>query len=146
VRISSVADATTVKTDILAALRALSNVGARVSDGALTKAAPVDAAGYVLPYVILFAGSGDHPDEVLLDGTIGADGRTFDFQTTSVGPAVSHTLAVDAQVQKALINLRVGRGRVRPNPDGFSQRIPIREENITPIRYLLPRQWRLNTN
>lgn len=140
------ADPVLIKQAILAALRSLPNVGTRVHDGALTKAAATDAAGYVLPYVILFAGTGEHPDEVLLDGTIGADGRTFDFQTTSVGPATTHAIAVDSQVQAALTNLRVGRGRVRPNPDGFTVRYPIREENITPARYLLPRQWRLNTN
>lgn len=132
--------------DLLQALQAIAALNGRVHDGYVPDKVESDAAGYVLPYLVLFAGTGDFPGEDLADGTIDSDSLIFDFQTTSVGPTSQHAAGVDVEVVGALLNLRVGTGRVKPNPDGFNQQVPIRDTNITPARFMLPRQWRLYTN
>lgn len=140
------ADPLALQATILQALRNITDLSGRVHDGYVPDKVETDTAGYVLPYVVFFGGAGDFPGEDLADGTIDGDSIIFDFQTTSVGPLSGHAAAVDRDVTKALLNLKVGTGRVKPNPDGFNQQTPIRDTNVTPARFMLPRQWRLITN
>jgi hypothetical protein len=140
------ADPNALKDQILAVLRALPHLGGRIYDGVIVGSIPVDGYANALPYVVLFAGTGNHPDEQYTNGTTGTDGLIFDFQTNCVGPTASHATAVAVDVRVALTNLRIGTGRVKPNPDGFEQSVPYREESNTPVRLLLPQQWRLKTN
>lgn len=140
------ADPLALHASILQTLNAIADLGGRVHDGYVPDKVATDTAGYVLPYVVFFGGAGDFPSEDLADGTIDADSIIFDFQTTSVGPLSGHAAAVDAMVTKTLLNLAVGTGRVKPNPDGINQQTPIRDLNVTPARFMLPRQWRLITN
>ena len=140
------ADPLALKAQLLAVLRALPNLDGRVYDGVIVDKIPMDANRYVLPYVVLFTGTGNHPGEQYANGTTGTDGLIFDFQTNCVGPTSGHAIAVATEVRAALTNLRVGTGRVKPNPDGFEQSVPYLEETDTPVRLLLPQQWRLKTN
>lgn len=142
----SVSDPLTIHASILQILASIEALDGRVYDGYVPDAIPKDDAGFPLPYVVLFAGAGNYPDEPLVDGSIGADGLIFDFQTTAVGPLTGHAVAVASMVRATLINTRVGRGRIKPSPDGFNQQAPIRDTNITPARFFLPQQWRLQTN
>ena len=140
------ADPVALKTQILAVLRALPNLGGRVYDGVIVDKIPTDPNGYALPYVVLFTGTGNHPDEQYANGTTGTDGLIFDFQTNCIGPAAGHATAVAAAVRAALTNLRLGTGRIKPNPDGFERSVPYLVEEDTPVRFMLPQQWRLKTN
>ncbi|MDN4611951.1 hypothetical protein [Arthrobacter burdickii] len=140
------ADPVLLKQAVIDALTAIPGLGGRVHDGALTKAAATDSAGYVLPYVVLFAGIGDNPQETTARGDTPTGALVFDFQTTCVGPGTGQSAGVARDVRTALLNLRIGRGTVRKNPDGFDQPTPVREEGVTPVRYMLPQQWRLITN
>lgn len=140
------ADPLTLQASILQALVAIPALNGRVHDGYVPDKVAVDSANYVLPYVVFFGGSGDYPSEDLADGTLDGDSLILDFQTTAVGPLSGHAAAVDVMVREALLNLHVGTGRVKPNPDGFNQQTPIRDTNVTPARFMLPRQWRLITN
>jgi len=128
---------------VLAALRAVP--GITVYDGAVPKAVP-ETGGYVNPYVVLWAGVDDEPDELPADGRQDGDSAIWDFQTTTVGadPAICRNVA--AAVNTALTNLPVRTGRVRRNPDGFNQQSPILDTQTSPARFMLPRQWRLITN
>ena len=128
---------------VLAALRAVP--GITVYDGAVPTSVP-ETGGYVDPYVVLWAGNGDEPDELTADGVQDGDSLVWDFQTTAVGADASICRQVDAAVNVALRNLRVRTGRVRRNPTGFNQDIPRLDTETSPARYWLPRQWRLITN
>lgn len=140
------ADPLQIRDDMLAALKALRDLNGRVHDGYVPDKIPTDTGGYVLPYVVFHGGGGDNPDEPSSDGKLDSDVLVYDFQTTSVGPSPGHAIGVDQLIKGALQNLTVGTGRIRPNPDGFNQQTPIRDPNITPARFMLPRQWRLITN
>lgn len=128
---------------VLTALRAVQ--GITVYDGAVPKAVP-ETDGYIDPYVVLWAGVGDEPNELTADGIQDGDSIVWDFQTTIVGADPSICRSVDTAVSIALRNLRVRTGRVRRNPDGFNQDIPRLDTETSPARYWLPRQWRLITN
>lgn len=140
------ADPILLKDAILTALRSIPWVSGRVYDGGVTGVIPTDKSGYILPYVVLFAGIGDNPRETTAEGKTPTGALVFDFQTTCVGPGTSQTAGVAGDVRKALLNLTVAKGTVRKNPDGFDQPTPIRGEETTPVRYMLPMQWRLITN
>ena len=136
-------DPSTLTGPVLAALRAIP--GITVYDGLVPNSVP-ETDGYIDPYVVLWAGTGDEPDEQPADGVQDGDSIVWDFQTTAVGADPSICRAVDNAVQDALRNLRVRTGRVRRNPDGFNQATPILDTQTSPARLMLPRQWRLITN
>lgn len=140
------ADELQVTADILTALRSIRDLNGRLHDGYVPTKIPTDAAGYVLPYVVFFGGIGDHFNERATDGTVPTDGLVYDFQTTCVGPGAAQVLAAAQLVRRTLINRRTGTGRIIPNPDGFNQQSPIPDTTITPVRFMLPLQWRLLTN
>lgn len=140
------ADPLALQAAILKALRGIPDLNGRVHDGHVPDKIAVDTAGYILPYVVFFGGVGEYLPERNADGTLSPDALIYDFQTTAVGPLPGHAANVARQVRGALLNLRVGTGKVIPNPDGFNQQTPIRDSNVTPARFMLPQQWRLHTN
>jgi hypothetical protein len=138
-----VADPTVLVTTILTALRTIP--GITVYDGFVPTSVPMTGT-YINPYIVLWAGNGDEPDELTADGVQDGGSLVFDFQTTVVGanPGVCRTVTKAAKAK--LTNLQAGTGRVRRNPDGFNQQSPILDTQTSPARFLLPLQWRLITN
>lgn len=130
-----------------AVLAALGTVpgGLGVYDGFVPEKIP-ETGGYVDPYIVLWAGTGDGTREATSCGRDSADTVIWDFQTTAVGATPGICRAVDQALSLVLMNLAVGTGRVRRNPDGFNQQSPILDNQATPSRHYLPRQWRLITN
>lgn len=118
----------------------------RLFEGYVPTKLPTDAAGYILPYVVVFYGIGGHPNERTSRGDLPGDALRFDFQTTCVGPSASHAVALARDVRTALLNKRVGTGWIIPNPDGMAQQYPLPDTSITPARFFLPPQWRVTTN
>lgn len=130
---------------IEAALKNITAFDGRVFDGQVDDSIAV-AGGYVLPYVLLSAGVGDNPAERPLTGVQRTDSLIYDFQTTAVGPNAAQTRTAARLVNDALLNLRVGTGRITHNQDGFDQQSPIPDNTVSPARFMLPRPWRLLTN
>lgn len=129
-----------------AVMAALATVeGITEYDGFVPMKVP-ETDGYIDPYVVLWAGTGDEPNELPADGRQDSDTLIWDFQTTAVGATPAICRAVDKAVAAALTNLAIGTGQVRRNPDGFNQQSPILDTQTTPSRFMLPRQWRLITN
>lgn len=136
-------DVNELVTPVAAALEAIEGIS--VHDGYVPTSLP-ETGGYIDPYVVLWAGTGDEPNELTACGVQDGDSIIWDFQTTAVGATPEICRAVDSDVKAALTNLRVGTGRVRRNPDGYNQQPPILDTQTTPARFMLPRQWRLITN
>lgn len=136
-------DATLLVADVKAALETIPQL--TVFDGQVPTKVP-EAGGYILPYVVIWAGIGDNPEEQTSCGLHSADTLIWDFQTTAVGATPDICRRVAQDVKHALTNLRVGTGLIRPNPDGFQQQQPIPDNSVTPARFMLPQQWRLITN
>ena len=137
------ADPTQCAKDVMAALRTVPGITSY--DGFVPVKLP-ESGGYIDPYVVLWAGTGDEPGELPADGRQTSDTLIWDFQTTAVGADPAICRAVDKAVGAALTNLAIGTGRVRRNPDGFNQQAPVLDTQSTPSRHFLPRQWRLITN
>jgi hypothetical protein len=125
---------------------ALALPGISFYDGYVPERVP-EAGGHVLPYVVLYAGDGAPVvEEVTSSGHQPTDTLVWDFQITAVGATAGVCRAVARDVRAALTNLRVGTGLVKPNPEGFNQQVPYPDTSVTPARFILPLQWRLNTN
>ncbi|MDQ0756076.1 hypothetical protein [Arthrobacter sp. B3I4] len=137
------ADPVQCAADIMAALAAVPGITGY--DGFVPVKVP-ETGGFIDPYVVLWAGTGDEPGELPADGRQTWDTIIWDFQTTAVGATPGICRAVDQAVAAVLTNLAMGTGRVRRNPDGFNQQAPILDTQTTPSRFMLPRQWRLITN
>lgn len=137
-------DAQSLSNQVLAALQTVPG-GLGVHDGFVPVKVP-ETDGYPDPYIVLWAGTGDGPNETAANGKQGTDTLVWDFQTTAVGATPAICRAVDQAISLVLVNLVVGTGRVRRNPDGFNQQSPILDTQSTPSRFYLPRQWRLITN
>jgi len=119
--------------------------GISVFDGFVPTKVP-EAGGYILPYVVIWLGVGDNPNEPTSCGTHNTDTLILDFQITV---AASNTPAIRAAaeaVRQKLTNLQAGTGRIKPNPDAFNQQAPTLDTQVTPARFMLPLQWRLITN
>jgi hypothetical protein len=115
-------------------------------DGYVPERVP-EAGGHILPYVVLYAGDGSPVvEEVTADGLQPVDTLVWDFQITAVGATSDVCRRVAQDVRRLLTNLRAGTGRIKPNPDGFNQQVPYLDPSVTPARFILPLQWRLNTN
>lgn len=119
--------------------------GISVFDGFVPTKVP-EAGGFILPYVVIWAGVGDNPDEPTSCGTHNTDTLILDFQITVAASNTGAVRAVAEAVKQKLTNLQTGTGRIKPNPDGFNQQPPILDTQITPARFMLPLQWRLITN
>lgn len=132
---------------VLDALRTLP--GITVYDGYVPERAPEDEAGYILPYVVFFAGEGGEvgggTPERDLSNQVDLDGLEWDFQTTAVGASPGVCTQVARAVTLRVANLPLGTSHVVPNPDGFTVPAPVRDSSETPARFMLPRQWRLAT-
>lgn len=105
-----------------------------------------ESGGYILPYVVLWAGDGEPADEATACGLQGTSSLLWDFQTTIVAASPDVCRRVAADVRAALTNLPAGNGRIKPNPDGFQQAVPVLDKTVTPARFMLPIPWRINTN
>lgn len=114
-------------------------------DGYVPKVLP-ETDGYVDPYVVLWAGVGDNPFEPTACGRHNEDTLVWDFQTTVVAASPAACRSAAKAVKERLMNLAVGTGRVKPNPDGFNQQAPTLDTQTTPARFMLPLQWRITTN
>ncbi|WP_275779702.1 hypothetical protein [Paenarthrobacter sp. Y-19] len=114
-------------------------------DGFVPTGVP-QSGGYVLPYFVNWFGIGDNPDETTADGKQHADTLVWDFQITAVASNAAACRAVAQALKQKLINMQVGTGTLRLNPDGFNQQSPILDASVTPARLMLPIQWRLTTN
>ncbi|MGC0237279.1 hypothetical protein [Arthrobacter sp. SD76] len=101
---------------------------------------------FIDPYVVLWAGIGDNPNETPACGTQSTDVNIWDFQLTVVAASANLCRDVAGAVLARVLNLRLGTGKVRRNPDGFNQQTPIPDNQTSPARYLLPLQLRLITN
>lgn len=120
--------------------------GITAYDGHVPVKVPQDAAGFILPYVVLFAGEGGEvPGERDMSNRVDLDGIRWDFQTTSVGASPGVCAQVARAVTLRITNLEIGNSHVVPNPEGFDQPTPVRDSTETPARFMLPRQWRLET-
>jgi len=119
--------------------------GAGYYDGFVPEKVP-ETDGYIDPYIILWAGVGDNPNEPTACGIHSTDSLTWDFQTTAVGATPAICRAVAKEITARLMNLKVRTGRIKPNPDGFNQQTPILDTQTIPARFMLPQQWRINTN
>jgi hypothetical protein len=118
--------------------------GVSVFDGQVPAKVPADSAGFVLPYVAIYAGAGNDL-EAERDSTGLVDTGVLDmpFQTTCVGASALTCLAVARDVRRALANHPVGAGFIKPA--GFDTQVPIPDNQVTPARFYLPLQWRLTT-
>jgi hypothetical protein len=139
-----VVDPTPLSEAVVAALGTVTGIS--VYDGLVPRDVPATAEGYVLPYAVLWAGDGNESSETTSDGNQPTDTLTWDFQVTVVASNVAACRAVAHSVKLALINLRVGTGIVRKNPDGFDESVPIPVPEVAPARYMKPIQFRLITN
>lgn len=137
------ADPSALAAAVRAALGALPGIS--VFDGQVPVKVP-EVGGYILPYVVLWAGIGDNPGELTSCGQHSTDTLIWDFQTTAVGATADICRRVAQDVKNTLTNHRAGTGRIRPNPDGFQQQTPTPDNSVTPARFMLPQQWRLITN
>lgn len=137
-------DAQELSDAVLTALRTIPGTGG-VYDGYVpVKVAETD--GYIDPYLVLWAGTGELPREQPADGREADGPLVWDFQVTAVGATPAICRAVDKAASQVLTNLMVRTGRVRRNPDGFNQQTPLLDTQVAPSRFYLPRQWRLITN
>lgn len=137
-------DAQLLSKAVYAALQTVPGLSG-VHDGFVPEKVP-ETGGYIDPYVVLWAGTGELPREQPADGRELDGPLVWDFQTTAVGASPDICREVDKAVSLVLTNLVVRTGRVRRNPDGFTQQAPILDTTESPSRFYLPRQWRLITN
>lgn len=139
-------DPNTLADLLLAKLRSLPDIGARVYDGIVPESLPM-AGAYIRPYVAVFAGLGaDLPAERDLTGLVDTSVLDWSPQTTVVGPDARICRLAAQQVTAALTNLPLGVGFLKPDPDAFRVTRPLPDTQVTPARAYLPLQWRLITN
>lgn len=137
------ADAETVLATIEASLRSIPNVS--FYDGYVPSQVPATGE-FIDPYVVLWSGVGDNPPEGPASGEHDSSTLILDFQVTVAAATAQVTRQVARAVADKLVNLRVGTGRVKPNPDGFQQGTPLLDPSAAPARFMLPLPWRLITN
>lgn len=114
-------------------------------DGYVPERLP-ETNGYIDPYAVLWSGLGEAPPELPACGTYSEDTLIWDFQITVVGASAEVCRQAAKAVKTRLLNMTIGTGRVRPNPDGFNQQSPVLDTQTTPARFMLPLQMRLITN
>lgn len=138
-------DPNSLHSQLLTALQALPDVGARIYDAHVPSSVP-EAGGYIRPYIVLFTGIGSDI-EAERDLTRLTDTGVLDWsaQTTCVGANAAHARAVAQQARVALTNLRIGNGWLMPDPDSFRTAVPLQDNQVTPARLYVPLQWRLTT-
>jgi len=139
-------DGTQFTAELDAKLKAIIELGGRVYDGYVPSRMPTDPAGYILPYVLYFAGIpadiGD-PDLTGMTDTLVHDWAP---QTNCVGPDPAKARKCAEIVATALTNTRIGNHRLHVDTDAFRVAVPIKDDQATPARFFLPLSWRLTTN
>lgn len=138
-------DATQFSAELEAKLKAIPALGGRAYDGYVPGKVPTDGAGYVLPYILFFAGIpadiGD-PDLTGMTDTLVHDWAP---QTNCVGPTPGHARKCAEIVAAALTNTRIGNHRLHVDTDAFRVAVPLKDDQATPARFFLPLSWRLTT-
>jgi len=119
--------------------------GITTYDGDVPEKVP-EVEGSILPYFVLWSGLPDSPDEVTSDGNQVDDSFVWDFQITVVASNPPACRAAAHSLKMALMNMRVGTGTVRPNPDSYKRDVPLLDTTVSPARFMLPTFWRLITN
>lgn len=119
--------------------------GITVYDGDVPEKVP-QVEGNVLPYFVLWSGLPDNPDEVTADGKQVGDSFIWDFQITVVASNPPACRAAARSLQMKLLNMKLGTGKVRPNPDSFKRDAPLLDTSVSPARFMLPTFWRNITN
>lgn len=137
------ADPTLYRQQVYAALQSLPGITAY--DGYVPKKLPEDENHFILPYVVLWAGAGGEIPERDLSGRVDIAGLRWDIQTTAVGATPGVAADVGRAVYLRLSNMELGTHCLLPNPDGFSQSVPMLDPTETPVRFMLPQPWRLDT-
>ena len=141
------ADPVALYRQVRAALLGLEALQGNLHEVQVTRDLPTDSSGFIRPYVLLSGGLGDFLEgERSLTSEVATKAMFWDFQTTCVGASPEHAIACAALVRGLFTNLRIGTGRVRKNPDGFETTAPIPDNTETPVRYMIPLQWRVPTN
>lgn len=131
---------------LLAKLRSLPDIGARVYDGIVPAKVPM-AGDYIRPYIAVFAGLGsDLPAERDLTGLVDTTVIDWNPQTTVVGPDARTCRLAAQQVTATLTNFAIGGGYLMPDADAFRVTRPLTDTQVTPARAYLPLPWRLITN
>lgn len=119
---------------------------ARVFDGTVPDELPEDERGFILSYVVLFAGVGsDLPAERDLSQLAALDVTSWTIQTQCVGASPANARDCAHDVQQALTGLPLGAGWLKPDEDSFAVSDPIPDYQTTPVRFYIPLRWRLTT-
>jgi hypothetical protein len=116
-----------------------------VFDSQVPTTLPKDSAGFIRPYVVIFAGTAtDIPEERDLTNLADMSVSDFRFQTNCVGPTGSHARDLADAIRLALTNLPVGGGFIKPDPDSFRTDV-LPDNQVIPARFYMPLMWRLTT-
>lgn len=117
-----------------------------VFDSQVPSTLPKDGAGFIRPYVVIFAGTAtDIPEERDLTNLADVGISDFRFQTNCVGATGSHARDVADAVRLAITNLPIGAGFIKPDPDSFRTDV-LPDNQVIPARFYMPLMWRLTTN
>lgn len=139
-------DPNNLHTQLMAMLRILPDVGARIYDGYVPESVPM-AGAYIRPYAVVFSGLGsDLPEERDLSRLTDTTVLDWAPQITAVGPDPSTCRQVAQQIRTALTNKPMGGGWLQPDTDAFRINVPLKDTEVTPARFFLPLPWRLTTN
>lgn len=136
------ADPTLYRQQVYAALQSLPGITAY--DGYVPEDLPEDANHYILPYVVLWAGAGGEIPERDLSARVDTAGLRWEVQTTAVGADPGICADVARAVYLRLANLELGTHYLLPDPDRV-QTVPVLDPTETPVRFMLPQPWRLDT-
>ncbi|QFG09555.1 tail terminator [Arthrobacter phage TripleJ] len=116
-----------------------------VFDSQVPTTLPKDSAGFIRPYVVIFAGAvNDIFTERDLTQLADLSVSDFRFQTNCVGPTGSHARDLADAVRMSLTNLPMGAGFIKPDPDGFRTDV-LPDNQVIPARFYMPLMWRLTT-
>ncbi len=138
-------DATQFSAELEAKLKTIIELNQRVYDGYVPEKLPTDGAGYILPYVLFFAGVTSDIGDPDLTGQTDTLVHDWAPQTNCVGPTPGHARACAGLVKSALTNTRIGNHRLHIDTDAFRVAVPIRDDQATTARFYLPLSWRLTT-
>ena len=139
-------DATALHNQLMDALRAIPELGGRIHDGYVPNTVPVDAAGYIRPYVLVMSGIPTDIDDPDLTGSTDLNVADWYPQTNCVGANPDHARKCAQIVSNALTDARIGNHWLKRDNETFRVSTPILDTQVTPTRHFLPLSWRLTTN
>lgn len=127
-------------------INGLAQLSGRIWDGYVPEKIPTDASGFILPYVVLFAGAGtDLPAERDLSALVDTEALDWRIQTTVAAADALICVQVAHYVRLALTNLPVGTAWLMPDDTAITQPVPLLDPSVSPSRFFLPLPWRLIT-